>query len=41
MKKGRLKMTWKMQVEEESIKVGLRREDAIWPPSLVGDTTRF
>ena len=41
------------QVEEESVKVGLRREDAlcrskwsfglsqIWPPSLVGDTTRF
>ena len=50
----------KRQVEEESIKAGLRREDAlccsrwsvsvnkiaaglrcIWPPSLIGDTTRF
>ena len=49
-----------MQVEEESVKVGLRRKDAhcrskwsiginqiatglrrIWPPSLVGDTTRY
>ena len=59
-KKGRLKRTWKKQVEEESVKVGLRREDAlcqskwsvgvnqiasclrcIWPPSFVGDTTRF
>ena len=58
MKKLRLKRTWK--VEEESVKVGLRREDAlfkskwcvglnhiaaglrcIWPPSLVGDTTRI
>ena len=59
-KKGRLKGTWGTQVEEESVNVGLRREDAlcrlkwsvgvnqiaaglrwIWPPSLVGDTTRF
>ena len=29
MKKGRLKRTWKKQVEEESVKVGLRREDAL------------
>ena len=28
-KKGRLKKTWKKQVEEESVKVGLRREDAL------------
>ena len=28
-KKGRLKRTWKKQVEEESVKVGLRREGAI------------
>ena len=28
-KKGRSKMTWKKQVEEESVKVGLRREDAL------------
>ena len=28
-KKGRLKRTWKKQVEEESVKVGLRREDAL------------
>ena len=27
-KKGRLRM-WKKQVEEESVKVGLRREDAL------------
>ena len=25
----RLKRTWKMQVEEESVKVGLRRKDAL------------
>ena len=25
--KGRLKRTWKKQVEEESVKIGLRRED--------------
>ena len=59
-KKGRPKRIWKRLVEEESMKVGLRRKDAfcrskwnvgvnkiaaglrrIWPPSLVGDTTRF
>ena len=28
-KKGRLKRTWKEQVEEERVKVGLRREDAL------------
>ena len=28
-KKGRLMRTWKMQVEEESMKVGLRRKDAL------------
>ena len=28
-KKGRQKRTWKTQVEEESMKVGLRREDAL------------
>ena len=28
-KKGRLNRTWKMQVEEESEKVGLRMEDAL------------
>ena len=28
-KKGRLKRTWKRQVEEESVKVGLRREDVL------------
>ena len=27
-KKGRLKKTWKKQIEEGSAKVGLRREDA-------------
>ena len=27
-KNGRLKRTWRWQVEEESVKVGLRREDA-------------
>ena len=27
-KKGRTKRTWKKQVEEESVNVGLRREDA-------------
>ena len=27
--KGRLKRTWKKQVEEESVKVGLRMEDAL------------
>ena len=28
-KKGRPKRTWKKQVEEESMKVGLRREDTL------------
>ena len=28
-KKGRPKRTWKKQVEEESVNVGLRREDAL------------
>ena len=28
-KKGRPKMTWKKQVEVESMKVGLRRNDAL------------
>ena len=28
-KKGRPKRTWKKQVEEESVKVGLRREDTL------------
>ena len=28
-KKGRLKRTWKKQVEEESVKIGLRKEDAL------------
>ena len=28
-KKGRPKRTWKKQVEKESVKVGLRREDAL------------
>ena len=28
-KKGRLKRTWKKQVEEESVKVDLRREDVL------------
>ena len=28
-KKGRPKRTWKKQVEEESMKVGLRRKDAL------------
>ena len=27
--KGRPKRTWKKQVEEESVKVGLRRKDAL------------
>ena len=59
-KKGRPKRTCMMQPEEESVNVGLRREDVlcrskwsvgvnqiavglrcIWPPSLVGCTTRF
>ena len=28
--KGRLNRTWMEQVEEESMKVGLRREDVLW-----------
>ena len=28
-KNGRLKMTWKKQIEEESVKIGLRVEDAL------------
>ena len=28
-KKGKLKRTWKKQVEEENVKVGLRMEDAL------------
>ena len=35
-KKGRPKNIGKKQVEEERVKVGLRKEDA-----LVGDTTRY
>ena len=41
-KKERLQRTWKKQVEEESVKVGLRMEDAfcrlMW---IVWYTTRF
>ena len=59
-RKGWLNSTWKNQVKEEYVKVGLRREDVlrlskwsvgvnliaaglrrIWPPLLVGGTTRF
>ena len=29
-KKGSLKRTWKKQVQEESVKIGLRREDALF-----------
>ena len=29
-KKGRLLWTWKRQVEEENVKIGLRREDALY-----------
>ena len=29
-KKGRPKRTWKKQVEEESVKIGLRREDGLY-----------
>ena len=29
-KKGRLRRTWKKQVEEESVKVCLRREDTLY-----------
>ena len=29
-KRGRVKRTWKKQVVEESVKVGLRREDALF-----------
>ena len=29
-KKGRPKRTWKRQVEEEGVKVGLRMEDALY-----------
>ena len=36
-KKGRLKRTWKRQVEKESVKVGLRGEDSIcWSNWSVG-----
>ena len=36
-KKGRVKRTWKKQVEEESAKVGLRREDELcWSMWSVG-----
>ena len=30
-KKGRPKSTWKKQAEEESTKVGLRRDDTLCP----------
>ena len=36
-KKGRLKRTWRKQVEEESVKVGLRREDALFRSKLSVD----
>ena len=29
LKNGRLKRTWRKQVEEESVKVGFRRKDAL------------
>ena len=29
--KGSLKVTWKEQIEEESVKIGLRKEDALCP----------
>ena len=29
-KYGRMQRTWKKQAEEESVKVGLRREDALY-----------
>ena len=36
-KNGRLKRTWIKQLEEESVKVGLRREDALcWSKWSVG-----
>ena len=34
-KKGRPKRTWKRQVEEESMKVGLRRKDALCRSKLI------
>ena len=33
-KKGRPKRTWKKQIEEESMKVNLRREDALCRSNL-------
>ena len=35
-KKGRPKRTWRKQVEEKSVKVGLRRKDALCPSNSVG-----
>ena len=31
-KKGRSKRTWKKQVEEESVKIGLRKKDGLCRP---------
>ena len=36
-KKGRLKRTWKRQVEEESVKVGMRSNDALCRSKLSVD----
>ena len=40
-KKGRLKRTWKKEVEEESVKVGLRREDALCRSKWSADVNRI
>ena len=41
MKKGRSKRTWKKQVEIESMKVGLRRKDALCRSKLRVDVNKI
>ena len=40
-KKGRPKRTWKRQVEEESVKIGLRRKDALCRSKLSVDINKI
>ena len=40
-KKGRPKRTWERQVEEEGMKVGLRRKDAFCHPKWSPDVNKI
>ena len=40
-KKGKLKRTWKKQVKEESVKIGLRMADALYRLKLSVDINQI